>query len=208
MRKAPNLFEPDPTKNFILDDFIKNLVESDVLSKVYSSNFVEPAWQLFMTEFLRISHLHAPIRNCKVKIRNCPSITRDILNLIKQHNFLHKVAVRSRSPLDWMNYKLTRNLVTTTIRKRKKEFFSNNIVRKGHNNKEMLRFVLPTKQNTEMDLSPDFSKDQFNSFFTSVGTELTKHLNNFLPNLEFDKPSSKFSFSKIALKLYTILYLN
>ena len=157
MRKAPNLFEPDLTKNFILDDFIKNLVESDVLSKVYSCNCVEPAWQLFMTKFLRISHLHAPIRNRKVKIRNCPWITRDILNLIKQHNFLHKVAVRSRSPLHWVNYKLTRNLVTTTIRKRKKEFFSNNIVRKGHNNKEMLRFVLPTKQNTEMDLSPDLT---------------------------------------------------
>ena len=191
-------------KNFILDDFIKHLVESDVLSKVYSSNCVETAWHLFMTEFLRISHLHAPIRNHKVKIRNCPWITRDILNLIKQRNFLHKVAVRSRSPLDWVNYKLTRNLVTTTIRKRKKEFFSNNIVRNGHNNKEMwksLRFVLPSKQNTEMDLSPDLSKDQFNSFFTSVGTELTKHLNNSLPNLEIDKPSSQFSFSKIDPKL-------
>ena len=60
-----------------------------------------------------------------------------------------------------------------------------------------LHSVLPSKKSCE--ISKDITSNKFNSFFTSVGTDLSKHFNqSSLPDISFEKPECSFSFSEIT----------
>ena len=100
----------------------------------------------------------------------------------------------------WQQYRLSRNNVTDAIRKRKRDYFSRQIINKKTNVSNLwksLRKVIPSKHNVDIS-STELSPDKFNDFLTSVGVKLTKHFNkNILPDIDFQKPSCSFSLSKI-----------
>ena len=187
-------------KNFISADFIQSLIQSEFLSKIYSFRCVEKAWHAFKIEFARICNLHAPILHHKDKLRESPWMTKDILNVIKRREYLHKVAIQSKDAQNWQAYKSARNIVTNYIRKKKKEYFRNSVVINKNNISGMwksLRYVLPSKKSCYM--SNDITSNKFNSFFTSVGTDLTKRFSqSSLPDISFEKPECSFSFSEIT----------
>ena len=187
-------------ENFISTNFIQSLIQSELLSKIYSFRCVEKAWHAFKSEFARICNLHAPIMHHKVKLRESPWMTKNILNIIKRREYLHKVAIKSNDAKHWQEYKSARNIVTNSIRKSKKEHFRNAVVNNKNNISGMwksLRSVLPSK--TSCDISKDITSKKFNSFFTSFGTDLSKHFNqSSLPDISFEKPECSFSFSEIT----------
>ena len=75
-------------KNFISTNFIQILIQSELLSKIYSFRCVEKAWHAFKSEFARICNLYAPIMHHKVKLRESPWMTKDILNIIKRREYI------------------------------------------------------------------------------------------------------------------------
>ena len=187
-------------KHFNQSAFVYHLLYSKALSSIINLTSVASAWNIFTTEFLNISNFHAPVRLRRVKSRDNLWMSQEIQNLIYLRDNLHKRAVKNNDAALWQQYRLSRNNVTDAIRKRKRDYFSRQIINKKTNVSNLwksLRKVIPTKNNVDIS-STELSPDKFNDFFTSVGVKLTKHFNkNILPDIDFQQPSCSFSLSKI-----------
>ena len=106
-------------------------------------------------------------------------------------------------PVKKDNYKKARNQVSITIRKSKISFFNQQVSKNKSNSRGMwtaLRTVLPSKKNASTSSNiKDLCPDDFNSFFTAVGLNLTQKFDTAsLPVINIDRPSCSFSFSNIT----------
>ena len=186
-------------KHFNQRAFVYHPLHSKALASIINLTSVASAWNIFTTEFLNISNFHAPVRLCRVKSRDNLWMSQEIQNLIYLRDNLHKRAVKNNDAALWQQYRLSRNNVTDVIRKRKRDYFSRQIINKKTNVSNFwksLRKVIPSKNNVDIS-STELSPDKFNDS-TSVGDKLTKHFNkNILPDIDFQQPSCSFSMSKI-----------
>ena len=189
-------------KSFNPGNFIVDLNNSAVLNDIFNFNCMETAWQMFICEFIKICNIHAPIRHHRVKNRNSPWMNNHILSLMYKRNALHKYASKYTSKEAWDNYKKARNQVNITIRKSEISFFNQQVSKNKSNSRGMwtaLRTVLPSKKNASTSSNiKDLGSDDFNSFFTAVGLNLTQKFDTAsLPVINIDRPSCRFSFSNI-----------
>ena len=139
---------------------------------------METAWQMFICEFIKICNIHAPIRHHRVKNRNSPWMNNHILSLMYKRNALYKYPSKYTSKEAWDNYKKARNQVNINIRKSKISFFNQQVSKNKSNSRGMwtaLRTLLPSKKNVSTSSNiKDLGPDDFNSFFTAVGLNLTQ----------------------------------
>ena len=116
------------------------------------------------------------MRFCKIKQVNNPWITADILKLINHRDFLLKKAFISKLEADFKQYQNARNHVNIAIRKVKKSFYSEKITAASSQNElwKTLRNVLPSKR--DQSCNPNLSAEVFNSYFSSIGKNITKDI--------------------------------
>ena len=67
------------------------------------------------------------MRTCKVKDRNKPWISNEILQMMYTRDYLHKQAVKMKDFEIYAKYKSLRNKITGEISRLKQEFFSKQI---------------------------------------------------------------------------------
>ena len=185
--------------NFYQDQFYLDLINSPVLSNLYEITDINLAWKVFIDEFLGICDSHAPIKERRVKVRKNPWMTPEIIDLMFHRDSLRQKGIKHKDPTIWDQYIKIRNNVTKVIRKSKAFYFRQQITSNATNRKGMwdsLRLVLPSsnKSSNITEISPD----TFNSFFTSVGVNLTSSMDsNQMPYIKLKPPSSTFSFFEI-----------
>ena len=78
---------------------------------------------------LYISDIHAPRKNVKVKSSGAPWITRELRQLMRQRDQVHKAASCTRSEELMKEYRVIRNKVNTASRKSKHDFINRNIIK-------------------------------------------------------------------------------
>ena len=115
---------------------------------------------------------------CRVKRSSGPWVTDKILELIYHRNFLHKKANCSKNKNDYIIYKKVRNCVISEVKKAKKSFYTKAIKtsKSSHDIWKALKTVLPNKIPDNID--PNLNANKFNEYFGSIGSNLTKDLNN------------------------------
>ena len=98
------------------------------------------------------------------------------MKLINHRDFLLKKALTSKLEADFRQYQNARNHVNIAIRKVKKSFYSEKIIAASSQNElwKTLRNVLPSKQNQSC--NPNLSVEVFNSYFSSIGKNVTKDI--------------------------------
>ena len=187
-------------KKFNYIEFISDLLNSEIISNIYTCNSLSVAWHTWKTEFCRISDKHAPIMVHRLKNRKNPWMSTDIVNLIYKRQMLHKLATKCRTLDTWDEYRRMRNKVNNAIHKAKKTYFNELVQANTNNCKGMwqaLRYVMPTRTHTSE--CTDITSDTFNNFFTKVGVNLTKHFDSSsVPVVCVTPPESTFSFSYIS----------
>jgi hypothetical protein len=186
-------------KNFDENEFVHEISQSEILCNINDINDIETAWCTWKNEFLRICDVHAPIKITRMKNRYKPWVTNDIVQLMYRRDYLHRQMVNDPS-IDIVNeYKSLRNEVHVQIQKSKKEYY-HEMFRMGKGNssslwKELKKLSgkIPTDN-----VNTDLSADQFNEFFSMIGTNVTSHFDEE-PNLLWKGPESiyKFSFDTI-----------
>ena len=72
-----------------------------------SQTDVHKGWYIWKNEFLKVSNKHAPIVKRRLKSRNDPWITPNIVKLLYRPDFLQKRAVALKDESAWEEYKHT-----------------------------------------------------------------------------------------------------
>ena len=75
------------TKKYDKDEFIDKLIKVD-WSKLYSSRNIDSAWSISRGIFTSVLDEVAPFKEIKVKKHTEPRITSDILEQIKQRDYI------------------------------------------------------------------------------------------------------------------------
>ena len=83
---------------------------------------------------------HAPLKQKKIRSNKIPWITSKIKSLINTRDKLKRKAVRSKSEVDWINYKTARNQVNIELRNAKQTIIPRklqvkNVIQRKHGNR-------------------------------------------------------------------------
>ena len=193
-------------KNFKENLFLEDIAMSTIFSRIHYMSDVNKAWELWFQEFTRICNKHAPVRQHKVRSRSNPWITDNIRHLMYRRDHVRQLAIKHKCSVLHEEYRSLRNQVTYSIRKAKKLYFSNNIMASANNPRQTwttLKKFLPNKT-ASTNVSPEMNAENFNSFFSTIGTDVTAHFGNtVLPNCNITPTNQHFSFSPINVSFVT-----
>ena len=187
-RPPPRLIKIRNYKNFDEKSFKSDLVNAPfhVTECFEDMDDILWAWQsLFNT----ICDNHAPWKEVKIKSQAPPWITSDIRLKMNRRFKLFKLAVSSKCPIKWSEYKKVRNDVTRSIRQAKTSYFTDlfskvkntgaywNLVNKSTNPKSRKSIGPIKKEDKTLALTDKEKANSINLFFSTVGHKL----NSLLP---------------------------
>ena len=97
-------------KRFDPDQFIQDIVLSgDFNASKYADIDVHDAWKVWKNKFMQLCDKYAPLRQTRLKNRRNPWVTREIVQLMYERDYIHKKAVQLGDS-DLMNtYRIKRN---------------------------------------------------------------------------------------------------
>ena len=191
---VPELFLNDVTKCFSnIDEFNED---------------TNACWLKWKSNFLTICDKHAPFKTRRLKQRSNPWMTKDILNMMYKRNHIHKKALNSHDPNErktlWNQYKHMRNKVTALIKQARKDYY-NNITENAPSSKQMwrkIREVIP-KPGSDT-ITHNISADEFNDFFTNIGSTVVNDHYTTSSKYQWTLPSSIYTFNFTELKSFKI----
>ena len=76
----------------------------------------------FNNKFIDVLDTHAPVKTIRIKHRCCPFVDAEIQGLMRNRNILLKRARQTRLPVDWEEYRSSRERVKSELRNAEKEF--------------------------------------------------------------------------------------
>ena len=94
---------------------------------VYDMHDPEVACSVFLSLIMKVVDKHAPLRKTRIKQKESPWMTPNILQLICCRDRSQRKAKRSKEMDDWNNYKQARHSITAEIRRAKRNFISTKI---------------------------------------------------------------------------------
>ena len=183
-------------------DKFKNILHNrnwDDIKKIEDPN---KAYKYFLNIFIDIYDKSFPKSEVKVKFKSdqSPWITKGIAKSSKKKQRLYEKFLKNRTPKNEETYKTYKNLFETIKRRSKKKFYSEKLQKfKGDAKKtwsvmkEILgkcttkSSTLPTKITVNKTDIFDTKKiaDEFNKFFTNIGTDLANKIPNASKRFDF-----------------------
>ena len=157
--------------------------------EVEKTDDVVEAYDIFENAMLRVIDKHAPVRKTRIKKKESPWISNNVLILIRQRNEQKKKAKQSGASQDWERYKHLRNKVTSCIRHDKKNYVSQTINKSNCQSADIwksLKCLMPQKCNSVK--IPSIMKDDhnvtdkteiansFNNHFISIGRKIQERV--------------------------------
>ena len=204
--KPANIIKHRNFKKFNFNNFICDLYNSHVLNSCLNITDIHNAWNVWKKEYLAIYNKHAPIQEHRIKHVSNPWFDKNIQALIYNRDYIHKKAIKYKSPALWAKYKELRNKVTSSIRDAKQKYYSNQIKDNDNNTTGMwktLKHLLPSstqKSSPEETLDPDV----LNKFFSEIGENLTSHFGELqTPEIITPNITDKLQFYEININ-YTL----
>ena len=149
---------------------------------------IDLTWNTWLNLFMNVVDKHIPKRKKRIRKKACPWITKEIIDIMKERDNILKAAKRDKISTLWNTYKSLKNKVTHLMKIRKREYFSNLILRSNNNSKSVwkcLKDILPTSS----EISPHVINvnganvtdstsiaNAFNDFFTTNAVNITKDI--------------------------------
>ena len=125
-------------KWFDVNAFINDLQSCEALNNTeWSDDMVIKKWSGFKEAFIRISDKHAPFVTRRLKQRNNPWVTKEIIQLMYERDHVKKQAVQKNDYYTWDRYKELRNKVTNLLKINKKKYASEKINESTGNSAKM-----------------------------------------------------------------------
>lgn len=212
----PRYIECRNFKNFDEKQFTSSL-KSTKWPLINEFDDINKACDAWKSVFLEIIDKHAPCRSFRVRNKPCPWINSELKQKMFARDSLKKKAMLANNPEIWLAYRRQRNVVSSEIKKVKKQYFQSEINANRGNPKEtwkILNDAMGRKfENTEINkLSTSLGQDMtesvdianyFNSHFVEIGPKLASNvptISGRKPDDFMTKVASKFNFQKIYTK--------
>ena len=150
-----------------------------------------------------ISDKHAPFVTRRLKQRNNPWVTNEIIELMYERDYVKKQAVLKKDHCTWNRYKQLRNKVTELLKANKKKYASDKINESKGNSAKMWKVLKNlTGKDVRKPAPSNLSARQFNDFFSSVGESTVASLSNNVYEDNFywkcQKSIYKFEFNETS----------
>jgi hypothetical protein len=101
----PTYINAGSFKYYYRNQFVMDL-EKIPWHENFSIDDVNEKLSSFNGHFLNILEKHAPVKCMKIRYRLCPFTSREIKELMKNRDKLHKLARRTKMTTDWENYRV------------------------------------------------------------------------------------------------------
>ena len=189
-------------------------------NSVYESKNPQSAYDTFISLLTEVIDKHAPMHKRRVKTKESPWMTKDILTSIRTRDRLKAKAKKTKSTHDWESYKKARNDVTFAVRKAKRDFITKKINSTKDSSKEIwksLKYLTPNKKNSSpinnvtIDNVPTRGKElanAFNDFFVNIGLSVQNESKKTNSNNNLKKVESIFSFNTVSVTDVMKLLIN
>ena len=169
------------------------------------------AFEKWNTKFIAVFDKHAPFKRKRIRHKDSPWMTNEIVCKMRERDQMKKRAKGSGSEKDWMTYKRLKNDVTAIIRQTKKTYVTESIVNNEGDSNAMwksLRRILPKKANENSIQKINIDNDVFtesgeiasclNDHFVDLASKRTRNrifgdnMNQYMTRVE-----TKFSFEHV-----------
>ena len=127
LTKDPKITTVRKHKNFNQNAFLSEIREikfDEIKNVTGDPNQMRLIWK---TWFLEVLNKHAPVSDITIKGTSLPYITMEIRQMIRQCDYLSKMANKTGSPCLWQAFQQIRNKVTYSIRKARADYYSKTI---------------------------------------------------------------------------------
>ena len=166
-------------KTFSTERFLNDLISLECLHDTdWCSSLLESKWYEFKNAFSKLSNEHAPIQCRRLKNKSNSWFDADILAMIYRRDYLKRKAIACKDRRLWQDYRSQRNAVTRVIRQRKRNYYDEKINESQSNPKKLWKVLnqLTGKQHRD-EIPGDLNANEFNDYFTSVGSDTVSHFN-------------------------------
>ena len=133
-----------------------------------------------------------PMKLFSIKKYKEPWITNELLELIKDKDLALRTAKRTKKKVDWDNARTLRNECLSKIRKAKCEFVNNELNNNQNDSRKSWKNIHDIWRNkisssskillvdatTGNEIPPDDTANNINKFFTGIGPNLSKDMND------------------------------
>ena len=116
------------------------------------------AWSTWKTLFTEACDKHAPLKTTTVRGDPCPWMSNYVKDMMRQRDYLHCKAIKTKSEADWNSYKKLRNEVTLLMRKEKETYYKTLISNSNKDPKGIwstLKKLLPKSSKTPNNIEID-----------------------------------------------------
>ena len=166
-------------KTFSTERFLNDLISLECLHDTdWCSSLLESKWYEFKNAFIKLSNEHAPIQCRRLKNKSNSWFDADILAMIYRRDYLKRKAIACKDRRLWQDYRSQRNAVTRVMRQRKRNYYDEKINESQSNPNKLWKVLnqLTGKQHRD-EIPGDLNANEFNDYFTSVGSETVSHFN-------------------------------
>ena len=170
-KQAPKTVRVRDFKNFDPYAFNIDLMECNLMFEVDSHDNIDDAWNCWSSMVKQVMDKHAPMKVHRVKQRNSPWITRDVVLLMYKRDHIHKKAVKSGSHQLYEDYRKCRNDVVRAVRNAKRTYYTNE-VHESKGTRHMWKTLRHLTKNKSSGPPVPIEPDTFNTFFTEIGPKL------------------------------------
>ena len=193
-------------KMFDVNNFLTDLKDcKDIVDTDWDEINLDSKWNSFKSKFIEVSNKHAPIQTRRLKTRNNPWVTKDIVQLMYQRDYCKEKAVRCNDDQEWQNYKELRNKITKLMKKGKKKYTTEKIDENKNNPKKLWKVLNElTGRNFISKSQCNINASNFNNFFNKIGKDTVSQIDisfNVENDIYWKCPRSVHSF---AFKLITV----
>ena len=185
--------------------YYKVILNSILNNEVYDecTDNVIFKWNEWKSEFLRVSDKHAPIKECRLKNRCNPWITKELIQLMYKRDYFHKKATQCQNnDTYWEAYKELRNRVTKQCNKAKKDYFVNLLEENKHDTKKTWKVIkkITDGNNIRQELPQCLNAESMNEYFSTIGEKVACSITKKNNAARWKNPECiyKFQFSEIS----------
>ena len=165
-------------KNFNVNNFLQDLKKcEEICDTVWDEHDLDTKWNAFKHKFIQVSNKHAPIHVRRLKIRNNPWITKEIVKLMYQRDFCKDKAAKFNDDEAWEEYKVLRNKITKLIKKGKRKYATDKINENKNDPKKLWKVLNELTGRTSLSNSQSsINANKFNDFFNTIGNDTVSQI--------------------------------
>ena len=165
-------------------------------------------WNKFKNNLFAVIDKHYPIREKRTRTDSEKLINDTILSKMRQRDYLHRKAIKSRNETDWHFYRAARNRVLKQKNEAKREFIDEAISSANSKPKDMwsrLKHLLPsrTSHSTTSYLEVDgvnlIEPCHIANAFCCIGHKFASKFDNSFPRVQQLMPKGSFTIPDIQV---------